>query len=186
MSEIVDIFRRGVDEFDRRVVEISDDQWTDPTPCADWNVRDLVNHVTAEDLWAPLLLEGMTLEEVGDRFDGDVLGDDPRAAWSNARQGVVDALDRSMVPLVHTSMGRIDADEYLGQLFADHLIHGWDLARAIGADEDLDLELVGYCYQRSLPAQADMRSSGLFGSQVVAPAGAGPQVQLLALYGRRA
>jgi uncharacterized protein (TIGR03086 family) len=149
-------------------------------------VRDLVNHVAAEDLWAPLLLQGMTLEEVGDRFDGDVLGDDPRAGWSRARQGVLDALNGSTVPLVHTSMGQIDTDEYLGQLFADHLIHSWDLARGIGADEELDPELAGYCYRRSLPAQAAIRASGVFGSQIVPPAGAGPQVRLLALYGRRA
>lgn len=185
MSEIVDFFRRAVDEFDRGVLEISDNQWTEPTPCADWNVRDLVNHVTAEDLWAPLLLEGMTLEEVGDRFDGDVLGDDPRDSWSRARQGALDALDGSTVPLVHTSMGQIDTVEYLGQLFADHLIHAWDLARAIGADEDLDAELVSSCYRLSLPAADLMQASGLFGSQVVPPARSGPQVRLLALYGRR-
>jgi uncharacterized protein (TIGR03086 family) len=186
MSEIVDFYRRAVDEFDRRVAEISDDQWTDPTPCSDWNVRDLVNHVTAEDLWAPLLLEGRTLEEVGDRFDGDVLGDDPRAMWSAARDGALTAVKGSLPQQVHTSMGEIATDEYLGQLFADHLIHGWDLARGTGADEELDPELVSLCYRLSLPAADLMQASGLFGSQVVAPAGSGPQVRLLALYGRRA
>ena len=74
MSEIIELYRRAVDEFDRRVSEIGDDQWDDPTPCTDWNVRELVNHVAAEDLWVPPLVDGMTLEEVGDRFDGDVLG----------------------------------------------------------------------------------------------------------------
>ena len=186
MSEIVDFFRRAVDEFDRKVGEISEDQWTDPTPCSDWNVRDLVNHVTAEDLWAPLLLEGRTLDEVGDRFDGDVLGDEPKAAWATARDGALAAVDGSLIDQVHTSMGQIDTDEYLGQLFSDHLIHGWDLARGIGADEELDPELVSLCYRLSLPAADLMQASGLFGRQVVPPAGSGPQVRLLALYGRRA
>ena len=61
------VVRRGVGE----------DQWGAPTPCADWDVRELVNHVAGEDLWTAPLLEGSTIEEVGDRFDGDLLGDDP-------------------------------------------------------------------------------------------------------------
>ena len=40
-------------------------------------MRDLANHVTNENLWTVPLMEGATIEEVGDRFDGDVLGDDP-------------------------------------------------------------------------------------------------------------
>lgn len=186
MSDTIEYLRRAIDEFDRRVRDISDDQWTDPTPCTDWNVRDLVSHVVAEDLWAPLLLDGMTLEEVGDRFDTDVLGDDPPAAWSRARQGTLEALDGSTAPLVHTSMGEIDIDEYLRQLFADHLIHAWDLAWGIGADEDLDPELVSVCFRLSLPAADLMQASGLFGDRVVPPAGSDPQVRLLALYGRHA
>lgn len=186
MSEVTDLYVRSLEEFDKRVKAIADEQWADPTPCTDWNVRDLVNHVTGEDLWAPLLLEGKTLEEVGDRFDGDVLGEDPVAAWTRARDGALQAIEAWSGRPVHTSMGQMPADEYLAQLFADHLIHAWDLARGIGADEELDPDLVGECYRRSLPHEEMMRSSGAFGNRVVAPAGASPQQRLLALYGRRA
>lgn len=186
MSDIANLYIRAVDEFDRQVNVIADDQWDDPTPCDDWNVRDLVNHVTAEDLWAPPLLEGKTLEEVGDRFDGDILGEDPKAAWSEARDAALRTIEAPTRETVHTSMGEIPTNDYLAQMFADHLIHAWDLARAIGADEELDPELVGECYRRSLPVEQMMRSSGAFGSRVVPPAGAGPQARLLALYGRRA
>ena len=186
MSEVTDLYLRSLDEFDQRVRVITDDQWGDPTPCTEWNVRDLVNHVVGEDLWAPLLLEGMTLEEVGGRFDGDVLGDDPVARWTRARDGAVRAIEGWTGRPVHTSMGQIAAEEYVEQLFTDHLIHAWDLARGIGADEELDPELVGECYRRSLPHTQLIRASGVFGTQVVPPAGADPQTRLLALYGRRA
>lgn len=186
MTDVVDLYVRSIDEFDKRVTEIGDNQWGDPTPCSEWNVRDLVNHVVGEDLWAPHLLEGKTLEEVGDRFDGDLLGDDPVAAWTQARDGAVRAVADTSAESVHTSFGQIPRDEYLAQLFADHLIHAWDLARAIGADEELDPELVGECYRLALPHEEMMRSSGVFGPRVVPPAGAGPQERLLALYGRRA
>lgn len=186
MSDVTDLYVRSLDEFDKRVGEITDERWGDPTPCTEWNVRDLVNHVVGEDLWAPLLLEGKSLEEVGDRFDGDLLGEDPVAAWTQAREGALQAIEGWSGQPVHTSMGQMPADEYLAQLFADHLIHAWDLARGIGADEELDPDLVGECYRRSLPHEEMMRASGVFGSRVVPPAGAGPQERLLALYGRRA
>jgi len=77
------------------VAAIENDQWLDPTPCAEWSVRELVNHVVAEELWAAPLLRGATVLEVGSQFDGDVLGEDP---LGRARMGageavaVVDAL----------------------------------------------------------------------------------------------
>lgn len=186
MSEVTDLYLRALDEFDRQVRTVTDDQWGDPTPCSEWNVRDLVNHVVSEDLWAPHLLEGKTLDEVGDRFDGDVLGDDPVAAWTRARDGAVEAIEGWTGEPVHTSMGQIPAEEYVAQLFTDHLIHAWDLARGIGADEELDPELVGECYRISLPHEDMIRASGVYGSRLVPPAGADPQARLLALYGRRA
>ena len=71
------LYHRTVEFFADRVNAVKDDQWDDPTPCAGWTVRDLVNHVTCENLWTVPLMEGATIEEVGDRFEGDVLGEDP-------------------------------------------------------------------------------------------------------------
>ena len=47
------IFRHAVAEFDARVRQIGDHQWQAATPDEDWTVRDLVNHLVGEDLWAP-------------------------------------------------------------------------------------------------------------------------------------
>ena len=74
-----DLYRRTVDGWADLVGRVGADQWSLPTPCEDWTVRDLVNHVTGESLWAVPLVDGQTIEEVGDRFDGDVLGGDPVA-----------------------------------------------------------------------------------------------------------
>src|SRR3954465_5133112 len=71
------LYRRTVDVWTDRVKGVGPDQWDGPTPCSGWSVRELINHVVGEDLWTVPLVGGSTIEEVGDRFDGDVLGDDP-------------------------------------------------------------------------------------------------------------
>lgn len=58
--------------FGGRLQLVGTHDWDRPTPCAEWDVRALVGHVVAEDLWTPPLLAGRTIAEIGDRFDGDV------------------------------------------------------------------------------------------------------------------
>ena len=103
--------------------QIGDRQWQAATPDEDWVVRDLVSHVVGEDLWAPPLLAGSTIAEVGDRFDGDVLSADPKAAWAAASARAVQAIgeDGAMGRIVHLSFGDFPGREYALQLFADHL-----------------------------------------------------------------
>jgi uncharacterized protein (TIGR03086 family) len=188
MTDLIALHRRAVDGFGRVVQAVRDDQWHAPTPDSDWDVHDLVNHLVGECLWTAPLLAGQTIADVGDRFDGDLLGDDPPAAWSAAAedataasaQGGHDALART----VHVSFGDISGEEYLSQLTADHTIHAWDLARAIGADEQLDPELVEFTYGFMAPQADQLRSVGVFGPAVDPPPGADRQTELLCLTGR--
>ena len=94
--------------------------------------------------------------------------------------------DGSLGRTVHVSWGDITGAEYVGQLFSDHLIHAWDLARGIGADEALDPELVEACYEASKPQEEFLKTTGAFGDLVEPPEGADVQTKLLAIYGRRA
>ena len=183
---MVDLHRRAVGEFDRRVHAIEDGQWHLPTPCADWDVRALVNHLVYEDRWTVPLMRGQTIEQVGDRFDGDLLGDEPVPAWEEASQGALAAMQEpgAMERTVHLSFGDHPGEEYAWQLFVDHLIHAWDLARGIGADERLDPELVEVCYERSKPQEDALKSFGVYGDKVEPPPDADPQTRLLAVYGR--
>jgi uncharacterized protein (TIGR03086 family) len=73
------LYHRTVERWADVVVAVRADQWGSPTPCSEWSVRDLVNHVTSEDLWTVALMEGRTIEEVGSSLDGDLLGDEPVA-----------------------------------------------------------------------------------------------------------
>src|ERR1700747_2420395 len=101
-------FGRAVAEFDARVRQIGDHQWQAATPDEDWTVRDLVNHLDGEDLWGPPLSAGTHIVEVGDRFEGDVLGAEPKAAWTAASAAAVRAAgeDGAMDRIVPLLFGR--------------------------------------------------------------------------------
>jgi uncharacterized protein (TIGR03086 family) len=124
----------SIPDFGTLVHAIDADQWAAPTPCTDWSVRDLVNHVTGEHLWVPHLLRGETIAEVGSRYDGDILGADPVATWDAAAEASAkEFLAASEDQPVHLSFGDTPLSEYADQMLTDLVIHGWDLARGIGA-----------------------------------------------------
>jgi uncharacterized protein (TIGR03086 family) len=183
-----ELHRRAVEEFGARVRAVGEDQWELPTPCSDWNVRQLVNHLVYENRWTVPLMEGGTIAEVGDRFEGDLLGDRPGAAWDESSAEAVAAVqaDGALERIVHLSSGPTPAREYVSQLFADHLIHAWDLARAIGADERLDPELVDACAAWFASMEETYRAIGAIGDRPETPAGADAQTTLLAAFGRTA
>src|SRR3954471_11093613 len=114
MSETIKRFEQASERFAALVHDVAPDAWSNQTPCSDWDVRALVNHVVAELLWAPPLVEGQTIEQVGDRFEGDVLGDDPAAATDAAVHAAQEAFgaDGAMQRTVHLSFGDFSGADY--------------------------------------------------------------------------
>jgi uncharacterized protein (TIGR03086 family) len=185
--DLITLHRRTVEEFVRRVEAVADDQWKAPTPDSEWDVRTLVNHVVGEERWTAPLLRGMTMAEVGSALDGDLLGDDPRLAAREAAAEATAAVDEHMPGggIVHLSYGEEDMAEYVRQLSADHLIHGWDLAAATGGDTTMDPELVAEIADWFAGREEMYRAGGAVGPRVEGAAG-DPHAQLLAGFGRDA
>ena len=148
-------------------------------------MRELVNHVVGEDLWTAPLLQGSTIEDVGDRFDGDLLGDDPAArAKAAADEAVAAVAERLPVGgTVHLSYGEERLDEYVYQLAADHLVHAWDLAMATGIDADLDPQLVDAVAGWYADHEEMYRSAGAVGPRGP-ESGSDAQSRLIAAFGR--
>jgi uncharacterized protein (TIGR03086 family) len=184
--DVVELYRNSVTEFVRRASTIDLDQWELSTPCAEWTVRDLVNHIVYEEHWSIPLLEGATVEAVGDRFEGDLLGKDPLEVLTDAAHGAQEAVVAIgvMEHQVHLSFGDTPAEEYVRQLFADHLIHGWDLAVATGGDTRLDPTLVAACATWFAEREELYRQGGAIGPRVPLPDDADEQDRLLAAFGR--
>src|SRR5437773_1408237 len=85
----------------------------------------------------------------------------------------------------HLSYGDVPGSHYAFELANDLWIHGWDLARAIGADERIDPDVAETLYRFYQPLEPGLKVSGMFGPQVDPPPGADVQTKLLAVMGRR-
>lgn len=183
--EIDDLHRRAVDQWRVRVEGVGEEQWQRPTPCEEWDVRALVQHVVAEDLWTVPLVDGATMAQVGDRFEGDVLGRTPPEAAARAAEEAVSAVARRLPeePVVHLSFGDAPIGEYVGQLAADHLVHAWDLAAATGQERTLDPELVDEVASWFAAREAFYREAGVIGPRLEV-GGDDPQSRLLVAFGR--
>lgn len=185
MTDLPALFAAASATFDSTVRAVPDDAWDAQSPCEKWSVRDVVNHLAGEQLWVPHLLAGETVEDVGDRYDGNVLGTDPVAAWAAASERAVAAwrqlgdVDR----IVHLSFGDVPAHVYAWQMIIDLTVHAWDVARGAGVDEHLDQALVRKVLAHAETQRESFASSGMFAPPTDRP-GDDPQDRLLALTGR--
>jgi uncharacterized protein (TIGR03086 family) len=177
---------RGSVEFWKATVQNVSGDWSASTPCTDWDVRTLVNHVAGEDRWTKPLVDGKTIADVGDAFDGDLLGDDPKSsAMAAADEALTSVAER--LPAggkVHLSYGDEDIEEYISQLVADHLIHGWDLAVATGQQRGLDADLVAEVAAWFRNREEIYRSSGAIAARPEQTSPGNPQADLLIAFGR--
>jgi uncharacterized protein (TIGR03086 family) len=185
--DLLDAHGQARDVFDRAMHKVGLTDWDSPTPCSEWTVRDLVNHIVSEQLWVPDLLAGHTIEEVGDKYDGDQLGDDPLRMWRESSEAAraawlaPGAVERS----VHLSFGTVAAPEYGWQLTTDLAVHGWDLASPLGADAGISDELATAILEYIEPQVASWSSLSMFADPVPVPADADPATRLIGLLGRQ-
>lgn len=185
-DDVLDLHRRALAEFGRRVHAVGTDQWGCPTPCKEWEVRNLVNHLVAEQLWVPPLLAGKRVADLGDGFAaGDVLGSDPVAVWDVAAAAAREAFGAAgaLARTVHLSYADRPAEEYAREMIFDLVVHSWDLAKGISVDDTVDPGLVEAVYA-SIEPDTDLAASGLFDDPVPVPEEADEQTRLIAFTGR--
>jgi uncharacterized protein (TIGR03086 family) len=182
------VHEQALEHTRKYVAGVQEGQWHDPTPDEEWDVRALVNHIVSGNFWVMPLVEGKTIEEVGNRYDGDLLGDDPAAAYQQSAKEAAAAFNGpgAMQTACAVSYGPVPGEIYAGHRFVDVLIHGWDLAKATGQDTTLPADLVEACFEVVEPQKDLLSASGMFGGDVKVPEGADRQTQLLAELGRQA
>jgi uncharacterized protein (TIGR03086 family) len=184
--DLPDAHARALANTARIVGGVSRHQLHDPTPDDEWDVEALLQHIVSGNLWVAPLVGGETIEQVGDRLDGDVLGDDFRTSYdrSAAEAAAAFCADGAMDAPCAVSYGPVPGRVYCGHRLVDVLVHGWDVAQATGGDTELPGDLVEACLEVIEPQLEDLEASGAFGTDHEVPAGASPQVTLLSLLGR--
>ena len=158
---------------------IQPQQRWDPTPCDDWNVQELVNHLVRGANGMSALLAGE--ENTPNHNDGDA---------EDFGIGVDKVLELAKNPAILDKTftgprGEITGAFRFSQMFMDVLIHGWDLAEATGQDGTLPEELVKACLDIWEPRlDKEREPGGPFGVHVQVDESANIQERLLGLFGR--
>jgi len=131
----------------------------------------------------PYLLAGETIEKAKKQIEP--LRDDLRGEWELYSFAATTAWSESSPEQrVHLSYDEVTMADYLREQVSDVAIHTWDLARAVGADEELDSELVEAVWSVFEPQKDTLAASGLYAPPVPLPDDAPLQARLLAVTGR--
>ena len=130
----------------------------------DGTVRGALAHLARDEAWVPSQLAGQTMAEAGaDRYDGDLLGDDPAAAFALLAARAQEAA-RTVTDLdaaVHCSFGDCPVEEYLWQLVVARTLGAEALAGAAGLASPVDDELAEAVLVGLAPRAELWRSVGI-------------------------
>jgi uncharacterized protein (TIGR03086 family) len=149
---------------------------TATTPCDEWQVRELLNHMLETQRYFVGAAKGEDASPPGPN-PGDHLSDDPAADLAQARADVMETFGQDGV-IEKTGPA-------LGIAFADQLLHGWDLARATHQDATMPDGLAEAAYGLINGAFTEEQRAGVFKPAIDVADDASPQQKLLAFTGRQ-
>ena len=191
MNDIADRYRRRADIFDRKVAAVRPEQWSNPSPCEEWDARGVVGHIVD--------MHGAMLRPVNRELSpAPSLQEDPLGAFRAARADVQAILDDPVLAatVASTPSGPMTPADHVDRVVStDLVLHGWDLDRATGQDDTMDPEEVERIWAANSAIPPDLmeryRTPGafgpgitVFGPEVKVPEDAPLQDRLLGMIGR--
>jgi uncharacterized protein (TIGR03086 family) len=182
--------------LERVVGRIRPEQWSTTLPASfataarpePPSVRELINYHAYDDAWVPDILAGSTMAEAGtDKFDGDLLGDDPTGRFSAIVDAACAAAESGpdLDAVAHLSFGDYTVREYLWQINSFRALRAHDIALALGQEVDLEPELIQGVWDEVFPHAEEWRAIGVFPEAVPVPEDAPLLDRLLGLTGRQ-
>jgi uncharacterized protein (TIGR03086 family) len=185
--EPVELLVVASEAFARRLRRVGRNDWRRPTPCSEWDVRALVNHVVGANVRYQLLLHGAPTEQVEATRTLNHLGDDALGSFVATADEVVACIhqDGALERIAHHASGDRTGRELLSMRILDAAIHGWNLARAIGADETLDNNVVAFLLAYTAGLDLGPQQHAFAPADTDVPRSASPQDQVLHRLGRQ-
>jgi uncharacterized protein (TIGR03086 family) len=183
------LHRRALDAVTDLLTALTPADLDRPSPCAGWDLRQLLAHMVGQNLGFAAAAE----HDAGvEAFAARPVDDDPRGAWAGSADRVADALaaavagERTVLLAEFPAFGRLPASIALHMQLLDTVVHGWDVATALGVPYRPDDELVATTLDvaRMVPAGAERDRPGASFGQVVDAATDDPWLEALHLLGR--
>ena len=142
----VGMYERAVENAAKVVHNTRPDQLDDPTPCTDWKVKDLLNHLVGGCEAIVTGYEGGTMRDFN---EGDRLGDDYIGAFDRASKATVEVWKQpdSSDKVFKAPWGDTPGMVLFNLALADAIVHGWDLAQATGQEIEIEEEAAEAVYQ---------------------------------------
>ncbi|MCP4958957.1 MAG: TIGR03086 family protein [Actinomycetia bacterium] len=188
--EAVEALRVANTEFESRLRRVATEDWARSTPCSEWDVHGLVNHVLLGTRMSIQILAGMSVDEIIGGLNDDLMTDtDPVESFRAFADEMVDGFSGpgGLDGIVDHPAGQFPRSVFVGFRVADAAVHAWDLATATGGDVELDAELVRWLWDDAQPLREMLSASGMFGDSASGdiPEDAPLQLRYLDLMGRR-
>ena len=171
------------------LANVKADQLDDPTPCASWKVRDLLNHLVGGTWFFATIAETgqppTDLDAAPDFATGDF-----NASYEEGAARAVTAFraEGAMEKQMSLPFGQLPGAVFVNIAATDAFAHGWDLARATGQSTDLDPDLARQLLENArafLPdAMRGPDGQAPFGPRVDVSESAPPADQLAGFLGR--
>ena len=185
--DIVDELERALARTGRTVAGTRPDQLGLRTPCPDWDVRALLNHIVGVNVFFGALVggEGMPFQPGG--APPELIGDDYVGAYDRSVHVALDAYRAhgALQRVVHAPIGDLPGNVAVGINLVDNLGHGWDLARATDQDASIDDDLAEFALALAHQVVRDeFRNGQAFGAVVPVPEDAPMTDRLVAFLGR--
>jgi uncharacterized protein (TIGR03086 family) len=180
MRDPLGLFEAAAHRGAKTMAAVAKEQLTGPTPCDEWSVQHLMDHMAGGPAYLLAAAEGRTPAQVK-----GVTADDYRERVDEALAALADpaVLTRKCASPLGFEWTLAEA---AAGTFMDTLVHTWDLAVATGQDSTLDPALVEACVAMFLPDMPERgRAAGLVGPAVPVPTDASDQDRLLGAMGRR-
>lgn len=153
MGDVLSLLERSFDFADKRIAGIGATPWTAKTPCSEWVLRQLVNHL----IGIPVVLartaagERLTPEE----FSPDVMaeidrvGEDPRTSFDAEAAAALSvcAQPGALAGVCVMARGEVPTAVLAKLAASDCLVHSWDVARATGQDAAIPTDLAEFALE---------------------------------------